>query len=69
MRLHIEPTTRCILACPACPRTTWQQITKRPVAKEDLDIDLLEQFLDCDGGKKIFYCVATMVIQFTIRIF
>ena len=53
MRLHIEPTTRCILACPACPRTTWQQITKRPVAKEDLDIDLLEQFLDCDGGKKI----------------
>jgi MoaA/NifB/PqqE/SkfB family radical SAM enzyme len=51
--LHIETTTRCILACPACPRTTWQAMLKRPVSKADLDIDLLEKFLDCDGGKKI----------------
>jgi MoaA/NifB/PqqE/SkfB family radical SAM enzyme len=53
MRLHIEPTTRCILACPACPRTVWYDITKTPVAKEDLDIDLLEKFLDCDSGNQI----------------
>jgi MoaA/NifB/PqqE/SkfB family radical SAM enzyme len=53
MNLHIETTTRCILACPACARTTWHNITKRPVTKEDLDIDLLEKFLECDGGRKI----------------
>ena len=51
--LHIETTTRCTLACPACPRTTWHNITKRPVAKTDLDVDLLEKFLDCEGGKQI----------------
>ena len=51
--LHIELTNRCTLACPACPRTTWQQLTKQPVEKSDLDIDLFEQFMDCDGGKKI----------------
>ena len=49
--LHIETTTRCILACPACPRTTWHDILKKPVSKEDLDVDLLEKFLDCPGGK------------------
>lgn len=51
--LHIETTNRCTLACPACPRTTWQNILKKPVVKADLDVDLLEKFLDCDGGKKI----------------
>ena len=51
--LHIETTTRCSLACPACPRTTWHSITKRPVVKSDLDVDLLEKFLDCESGKKI----------------
>jgi MoaA/NifB/PqqE/SkfB family radical SAM enzyme len=50
--LHIETTTRCILACPACPRTTWHNILKKPVTKEDLDVDLLEKFLDCETGKK-----------------
>ena len=50
--LHIEPTTRCVLACPACPRTTWSQILKRPVGKSDLDVDLLEKFLDCELGKQ-----------------
>lgn len=53
MDLHIETTTRCTLACTGCPRTAWQNITKRPVEKEDLDVDLLEKFLDCDGGKSI----------------
>jgi MoaA/NifB/PqqE/SkfB family radical SAM enzyme len=52
-RLHIETTTRCILACPACPRTIWRDITKQPVNKEDLDVDLLEKFLDCAGGNQI----------------
>jgi len=51
--LHIETTTRCVLACPACPRTTWQNILKRPVIKSDLDIDILEKFLDCDGGNRL----------------
>lgn len=51
--LHLETTSRCTLACPACPRTTWQEITKRPVVKTDLDVDHLEKFLDCSGGKKI----------------
>jgi MoaA/NifB/PqqE/SkfB family radical SAM enzyme len=50
--LHIETTTRCILACSACPRTTWHEIIKKPVAKHDIDVDLLEKFLDCDGGRK-----------------
>lgn len=49
--LHIETTTRCTLACPACPRTSWQNITGRPVIKSDLNIDLLEKFLDCPGGR------------------
>lgn len=51
--LHIETTTRCVLACPACPRTTWRDLTKRPVTKSDLDVDVLEKFLDCDAGKEI----------------
>jgi MoaA/NifB/PqqE/SkfB family radical SAM enzyme len=53
MNLHIETTTRCTLVCPACPRTIWQDIIKQPVIKEDLDVDLLEKFLDCDTGKTI----------------
>lgn len=51
--LHIEPTTRCVLACPACPRTTWKNIFNRPVVKSDLDVDLLEKFLDCELGKQV----------------
>jgi MoaA/NifB/PqqE/SkfB family radical SAM enzyme len=51
--LHIETTTRCTLACPACPRTTWHNITKHPVPKFDLDIESLEKFLDCESGKSI----------------
>lgn len=51
--LHIESTNRCILECPACPRTTWKEITKRPIIKSDLSIDDFERFMDCDGGEKI----------------
>ena len=51
--LHVELTNRCTLACPACPRTTWKEITKRPIEKKDLSIDLFEKFLDCDEGKQI----------------
>ena len=51
--LHIETTTRCVLACPACARTTWQNITGRPVIKSDLDVDLLEKFLDCESGQQV----------------
>jgi len=51
--LHIELTNRCILACPACPRTEWANILKRPVPKKDLDFLLLDAFLDCNGGKEI----------------
>jgi len=42
-----------VLACPACPRTEWKNLLKRPVPKTDLDVDLLEKFLDCESGHKI----------------
>lgn len=51
--LHLELTNRCVLACPACPRTTWRELTKMPLSKSDLDIDVLKKFLDCDGGQEI----------------
>lgn len=53
LQLHIETTTRCTLACPACPRTVWHNVTKRPVTKSDLNIDHLKKFLDCDSGKQL----------------
>jgi MoaA/NifB/PqqE/SkfB family radical SAM enzyme len=53
MKLHIELTNRCVLECPACPRTQWKNILKRPVEKADLDMHALEKFLDCAGGQKI----------------
>jgi MoaA/NifB/PqqE/SkfB family radical SAM enzyme len=42
-----------VLECPACLRTTWKQITKRPVEKSDLSIDAFEKFIDCDAGHAI----------------
>ena len=51
--LHVELTNRCVLECPACPRTIWKEITKRPVNKSDLSIDAFEKFLDCDSGKSV----------------
>lgn len=53
MKLHIELTNRCILKCIACPRTEWNNILKKPVEKKDLDYELLDKFLDCDGAKNI----------------
>ena len=51
--LHVELTNRCVLECPACPRTTWREITKKPVNKSDLSVDSFERFLDCDAGRKV----------------
>jgi MoaA/NifB/PqqE/SkfB family radical SAM enzyme len=51
--LHVELTNRCTLECPACPRTTWKELTKRPITKSDLSIDAFEQFMDCAAGQKI----------------
>jgi MoaA/NifB/PqqE/SkfB family radical SAM enzyme len=41
------------LACPACPRTWFSEQFNRPFPKQDLDLDHLERFLDCDSGKKV----------------
>ena len=51
--LHIEVTSRCTLACPACPRTTWKEITKIPMPKQDLNLSDFIQFMDCKGGHNI----------------
>lgn len=52
-RLHIEPTSRCTLACPACPRTTWHKLLGKPVNKNDFDFTLLKKFLDCESGNNV----------------
>ena len=54
--MHIEPTSRCTLACPACPRTWFSNKFNRAFPKQDLDLDQLERFLDCESGhqKKSF---------------
>lgn len=51
--MHLEPTSRCTLACPACPRTWFADTFDRPFAKHDLDLDLLERFLDCEAGSTV----------------
>ena len=51
--LHIETTNRCTLECPACPRTTWKQMLGSNMPRQDLDLDELEHFLDCEEGNKI----------------
>ena len=51
--MHIEPTSRCTLACPACPRTQFIKKFKRPFPKQDLNLQDLWHFLDCDTGKKV----------------
>ena len=51
--LHIETTNRCTLKCPACPRTVWHNLIKRPVPKADLNLDHLKSFLDCESMKEI----------------
>ena len=51
--LHVELTNRCTLACPSCPRTQLNGISKKALQKLDLNIDDFENFLNCSGGKKI----------------
>lgn len=51
--MHIELTSRCTLACPACSRTWFTQTFKRPFPKQDLDIQQLVKFLDCDSGRQV----------------
>lgn len=50
--MQIEPTSRCTLFCPACPRTWFSDTFNRAFPKQDLDVDVLEKFLDCDSGYK-----------------
>ena len=51
--MHIEPTSRCTLSCPACPRTWFSSTFKKPFPKQDLDLDQLSRFLDCESGSKV----------------
>ena len=51
--MHLELTTRCTLACPGCPRTWFEKQFNRPFPKQDLDLDQLAAFLDCDSGRNI----------------
>lgn len=51
--LHLELTNRCILSCPACPRTEWSELLKKPLPKKDLNYLDLDAFLDCPGGRNI----------------
>ena len=51
--LHVELTSRCILECPACPRTIWKDLVKSPVAKADLDLAAFVDFVDCEGGREL----------------
>ena len=51
--MHIEPTTRCTLECPACPRTWFSQKFNRTFPKQDLDLDALWTFLNCESGNAI----------------
>ena len=48
--MHIEPTSRCILSCPGCARTWFAKKFHRPFPKQDLDLDDLFRFLDCEDG-------------------
>jgi len=51
--LHIELTSRCVIACPACPRTWFSEKFNKPFPKFDLDNEKLIKFLDCDTGQNI----------------
>ena len=52
-RLQIEPTTRCVLGCPACSRTVYSKTLNTPYPKYDQNVDDLFHFLDCDKGNEI----------------
>lgn len=51
--LDIELTSRCILSCAACPRTTFTEKFNRPFPKMDLDNAALAAFLDCESGRAV----------------
>ena len=51
--MHVEPTSRCTLACPGCPRTVISERLDRPYPKNDLDLDDFVKFLDCDSGHQL----------------
>lgn len=49
LRLHVEPTSRCTLACPKCERTDLlQRFGRKGLRVQDLDIDAFYKFVDCD---------------------
>jgi len=52
-KLHIELSTRCVLACPACPRTWFAEKFHRATPRYDLDLDVFEAFMDCAAGRDI----------------
>jgi len=52
-RLQIEPTTRCVLGCPACSRTVFSKTLNRPYPKYDQNVSDLHNFLDCEKGDAI----------------
>jgi MoaA/NifB/PqqE/SkfB family radical SAM enzyme len=51
--MHIEPTSRCTLSCPGCPRTWFSDKFNRAFPKQDLNLDHLERFLDCESGHQV----------------
>ena len=51
--MHLELTSRCTLACPACPRTWFADKFNMPFPKQDLDLDTLSYFLDCNTGQTV----------------
>ena len=45
--LHVEPTSRCTLACPRCERTTFiNKFRKKSFSINDLNINAFENFID-----------------------
>lgn len=49
LRLHVEPTSRCTLACPKCERTDLlQRFGRKGMPVQDLDVEQLYRFVDCD---------------------
>jgi len=50
--MHLEPTTRCTLHCPACPRTVISNKLGH-FYKQDLVVEDLVRFLDCEAGATV----------------
>jgi len=45
-QLHIEPTTRCTLACPRCERTVLINKFSKMFVQQDINIQDLDKFID-----------------------